>query len=216
MTTSTLPDDSVIDPTRDRLLETAEEMFADFGFEGTSVRKICDRAGANIAAVNYHFGNKKNLYAEAIKFAHANCVRGVDLPPWPSEAPMEEQLRDFIRAVVARMVEVPRASSIRLMTREMTEPTPEGADAVREYIQPMAERLYAMVTALAPAASHHERMMIGFSIIGQCLYYRQNRAVSQALFGADYSVLDPDTIAGHIANFTLAALGRDEPVGQHD
>ena len=47
---------------RNRLLEAAAESFAEKGFDGTSVRDITAKASCNVAAVNYHFGGKENLY----------------------------------------------------------------------------------------------------------------------------------------------------------
>ena len=55
--------------TRDRLIEVAAEMFADRGLEKTTVREICAAAGANVAAVNYHFGGKDGLYHAVIQTA---------------------------------------------------------------------------------------------------------------------------------------------------
>ena len=52
------------DPTKVRLLEAAGEEFAGNGFESARIRRICERAGANLAAVNYHFGDKSQLYVE--------------------------------------------------------------------------------------------------------------------------------------------------------
>jgi AcrR family transcriptional regulator len=52
--------------TRDRILETAEVLFATKGYEGTSLRDITDRAGVNVAAVNYHFGSKEGLLREVL------------------------------------------------------------------------------------------------------------------------------------------------------
>ena len=54
------------DTTKVKLLEAAGEEFADKGFERATIRGICERAGANIAAVNYHFGDKEQLYARAV------------------------------------------------------------------------------------------------------------------------------------------------------
>ena len=60
----------VQDPTKVRLIEAAGEEFAEKGFECARVRTICERAGANVAAVNYHFGDKEQLYVEAVLDAH--------------------------------------------------------------------------------------------------------------------------------------------------
>ena len=66
--------------TKTRLLEAAGEEFAEKGFEVARVRSICERAGANLAAVNYHFGDKEQLYVQAVLEAH-RC--GMELPPEP-------------------------------------------------------------------------------------------------------------------------------------
>jgi AcrR family transcriptional regulator len=55
-------------PTRQLLLETAGELFAENGMKGTSIKMIADRSKQNIAAANYHFGSKKNLFIETLKF----------------------------------------------------------------------------------------------------------------------------------------------------
>ena len=56
------------DGTRERLLEAAGEVFAQKGFREATIREICARAGANIAAINYHFGGKERLYAEVLRY----------------------------------------------------------------------------------------------------------------------------------------------------
>ncbi|MGO4222085.1 TetR/AcrR family transcriptional regulator [Lysobacter sp. TAF61] len=53
--------------TKDRILGAAEELFAQFGFTGTSLRQVTSRADVNIAAVNYHFGSKENLVNEVFR-----------------------------------------------------------------------------------------------------------------------------------------------------
>ena len=53
-----------------RLIEAAGEEFAGKGFDSARVRTICERAGANVAAVNYHFGDKEQLYVETVLDAH--------------------------------------------------------------------------------------------------------------------------------------------------
>ena len=53
--------------TQDRILGAAEELFAQHGFAGTSLRQVTSRADVNIAAVNYHFGSKENLVNEVFR-----------------------------------------------------------------------------------------------------------------------------------------------------
>src|ERR1700676_4403711 len=86
------------DPTREKLLDVAGRVFADRGYQAATVREICVRAGANVAAVNYHFGDKLGLYAEvlqqSIRAAQMDAVRNA----LERTAPPEEILRAVIRA----------------------------------------------------------------------------------------------------------------------
>ena len=71
--------------TRRQLLEAAGAVFAEVGFRDATVREICKRAGANVAAVNYHFGDKETLYLEVLRYTHARALEKypplLDLPP---------------------------------------------------------------------------------------------------------------------------------------
>src|ERR1700720_1237146 len=116
------------DITRQRLLEAAEEVFADKGFKAASVRDICRRADANIAAVNYYFGDKERLYIEAVKYAHRGCTDGAPFPEWGPHTPPSEKLREFIHVMVSRMLSPQSAASLQLMMREMAHPTAACAE----------------------------------------------------------------------------------------
>ena len=109
------------DDTRIRLLEAAEDVFAEKGYEAATTREICNRAGVrNVGAVNYYFQGKERLYAEAVKYAMRTCAHGAPFPDWPPGTPPADKLRDFIRTMMARMLEIPKEASMTLMTREMT------------------------------------------------------------------------------------------------
>src|SRR5205085_9270648 len=94
---------SDLDTTRERIADAAGEIFAERGFEGTTVRDICQRAGANIAAVNYHFGDMQRLYVEAVVMAHRWRMERFPLPPWTDETPAEKKLADFVTTFVRRV-----------------------------------------------------------------------------------------------------------------
>jgi TetR/AcrR family transcriptional regulator, regulator of cefoperazone and chloramphenicol sensitivity len=197
------------DTTRLRLLEAAEEIFAEKRYEAATVRDICERAGVkNIGAINYYFQGKDRLYAEAVKFALRCCSEGAPFPDWPAGTPPERKLRDFIRVMMTRLLEAPKIASMRLWMRELVEPTDACAEAVQANIRPMAELLRGIVAELLPAVPDEKRWLIGFSIVGQCLYHRQNWAVTHVLLGPEqHARLTAELLAGHIADFTLAALG---------
>lgn len=195
-------------PTRQRLLESAEKVFADKGFEAASVDEITRAAGANRAAISFHFGGKERLYIETVKYAHRACHDGVPFPEFPAGTPAVERLRGFIRTMAHRMMAEPDPCATQLMMRELAQPTEACVEVVREYIRPMADILRGILGELLPGADPVTIYMTGFSIVGQCLFYKQNRPIAQLLVGEDqFARLDADRIADHIAAFTLRGLG---------
>ena len=94
----------VADDTRQRLLEAAGEIFAEKGFRAATVREICGRAGANLAAVNYHFGDKERLYVAAVKHSHSSD-QDQRTPSWPRGTPPAEKLRDYIQQMLTSLLE---------------------------------------------------------------------------------------------------------------
>lgn len=199
---------------RERLLAAAQDTFAENGFKGATVRDICRTAGANIAAVNYYFGDKEQLYIEAVKRAHV-CAGKLDTFPVPPEgAPPVEKLRGFIREMVTRMHAPASPTAMKLMMREMADPGKAAHVVVTEFIQPAAFALRAILRELLPHLDEQRLLMTGFSVMGQCLFYRQNRPVAELIFGKEsVDALDVASVADHVVRFTLAALGHSEPVG---
>jgi AcrR family transcriptional regulator len=105
--------------TRERLLDEASKAFSESGFRNTTVAEICRRAGANIAAVNYHFGSKEELYREAWLSAHRHMLEA--FPPdggVSSDAPADERLRGRIRSLLQRALSE-EGLEFRIMNHEM-------------------------------------------------------------------------------------------------
>jgi AcrR family transcriptional regulator len=199
------------DQPQQRLLDAAEQVFAEKGFKAASVREICKRARANIAAVNYYFRDKEQLYIEAVKYAHRACTQGMPFPDWPSGTPATEKLRDFIRVMVTRMMQPQSVASLQLMMREMAQPTAACVAVVRDYIQPMASKLGSILGELLPHATPRQHALTAFSIVGQSLFYRNHRAVAALLVGEEeFQKYDVEQVANHITAFTFRALGLEE------
>jgi AcrR family transcriptional regulator len=200
------------DQTKARLLEAAGEEFAEKGFEGATIRSICARAGANLAAVNYHFGDKEQLYLQAVIAAH-RC--GAELP---TEAEFRrgtpaEQLRCYIRHFLINVLALDRDQGWHhtLMFLELLRPTQASEALVREVIRPKFERLLWILGGVCPGADEQRLHALAFSIIGQCMYYRMGRPITARLIGEE-GLRDLDYLAEHIAGFSLAALGLAPPL----
>lgn len=203
------------DDTKQRLLDAAGVVFAEKGFRDATVREICQSAHANLAAVNYYFGDKQRLYIESVKRAHARRVEAAPLPDWQGDTPADERLRDFIEALLARMLGDPRADSHgQLMLREMLHPTDACAEVVDEYIRPQFEILQSIIAALSPVELGDEALrLIVFGIVGQCVYFRiADPVVHRLVSENEHARMQPKYLAEHITGWTLAALGR-RPIG---
>jgi AcrR family transcriptional regulator len=201
------------DPIKVRLLEAAGEEFASKGYDATRIRAICERARANVAAVNYHFGDKQQLYVDAVLHAHqCGVVAGADDPSTSLEP--AEQLRVFIHHFLSRVLAIndPDDWRHRLMLREMLHPTAASDVLIREGIRPKFERLEQIIRRFCPDADDRRINALAFSVIGQCLHYKMARPITQRLIGKEASdELDLDYLTDHITSFCLAAFGRVPP-----
>jgi AcrR family transcriptional regulator len=207
--------DVVHDPesTRDRIVASAGEVFADKGFDDATIREICQRAGANIAAVNYYFGDKETLYVETLKAAHEWRMSQARMPEWPAGTPADLKLADFITTMVRRMVVGDSACHIRLLLRELLRPDSVCADVARDYIRPEFESLQAILRELVGPGLRDEKLrMLAFSIVGQCLHYRVADALVRKLVSAEeYATYTPEFLAKHILEFTNHAISGYAP-----
>jgi AcrR family transcriptional regulator len=129
--------------TRTRILDAAEELFMQHGFEGTSMRALTTRAGVNLAAVNYHFGSKDALI-EAVfrrRLDPMNAERISALEELERPEP-EAIIRAFLRPSL-RMIEDAKSGErnfIRLLGRTYTEPTKGIRALIGQMYAPAMER----------------------------------------------------------------------------
>jgi AcrR family transcriptional regulator len=198
------------DQTREQLIEAAAEVFARAGFRAATVREICQKAGANIAAVNYHFGDKETLYAEVLSHAlhRARQKYPPDLGLGPKATP-EERLLAFVRSFLLRIFDdSPHAHHAKLMAREMVEPTTALDRLVREEIGPMARTLTEIIRSLlGRAATNAQVRRCSMSVVSQVLFYHHCRPVVTRLFpDMRFKPKEIEELARHITHFSLGAL----------
>jgi len=197
--------------THRRLLEAAGEVFAAKGYRATTVREICRRAGANVAAINYHFGDKEGLYAEVLRYAHA-CAMERHPPEMHTTAASspEDRLRAFIVSFLHRLFDQGRpAWHARLMIREMVEPTGALGRLVKQSLHPRREQLTQIIRAIIGDHRADDRLLrhCVMSVVGQCLSFYHGRPMLERLYPEQkFDAAGLAERADYIYRFTLAAL----------
>jgi AcrR family transcriptional regulator len=196
--------------TEKRLLEAAGEIFAEHGYRAATVRQICERAGANIAAVNYHFGDKEGLYRAVLRSvpdAHAEKYpSSIGLNP---AATAEQKLRAYIESLLHRVFDAGRPGwHTKIIAREMSEPTRALDTLLEEVARPLHQELASIIRELLNAAASDEAVRLcTLSVMSQCVYYHHARSVIRRLYPEQqYDPEDITRLADHITKFSLGAL----------
>lgn len=200
------------DETRSRLLHAAGEVFGEVGFRRATVRDICSRAGANVAAINYHFGDKEELYAEVVK---SGVARGLEKYPVDMDVPPggtpEQRLRGFVRSFLYRTLgRGDHAVSGRIIVWEMAEPTAVLEALFQERIRFLYAMLESIVRDLLGRAATPQLVRMGCaSVLGQCSFYRMGEALLSKVQPGPTTNLPAEQIealAEHIAFLTASGL----------
>ncbi len=92
---------------RDRILDAALDVFAEYGYDGTSTREICKRAGVNVAALNYHWGSKESLWLAVCDVVARQVMRATRDCLDPA-SPVDVAVRDLIGTIFDALVVDPR------------------------------------------------------------------------------------------------------------
>ena len=199
--------------TRFRLLNAACEVFAQKGYRDTKVAAICKRAGANVASVNYYFGDKASLYREAWQHALQNYEEPVFSET--ADTSSRGRLQAYIRVLLENFTVKGKAGQFsRLYLMEMVHPTGLIQAAWRKIIEPRRQRLHAIIRDIIGQDTEDLRILFcELSIINQC-----RTLVTISPSDLEYMLGQPigpeliKRLAAHIADFSLAGI---QAVGQH-
>jgi AcrR family transcriptional regulator len=196
--------------TQKRVLDAAGEVFAEVGYRAATVRQICEKAGANVAAVNYYFGDKERLYLAVLRSvpdAHAEKYPPqLGLTP---DATPAQQLHAYVQSLLRRVFDAGRPGwHVKLIAREMAEPTPAFDTLLEDFARPLHRELANIVRRLLGPDATDETVRLGaLSVMGQCVYYHHARAVLKRLYPEQtYGADDIERLVDHITEFSLAAL----------
>ena len=202
--------------TKDRLLDTAEALFMEHGFEATSLRAITAAAGVNLAAVNYHFGSKEELFQtvltrrlDPMNQERVDLLTDLEARAAPASVPCERILSAmFIPALkLARDPQRGGANFLRLLGRAYADPAP--------FIRRFLSDQYALMIARFKAAFGRALPDLPKRELSWRLHFIMG-ALSYTLAGADVlkliEELTPDesvndeALLQRLAPFLLAGL----------
>jgi len=201
--------------TKQALIVAAGELFAEHGLEGTSIRAIAEKGSANIAAINYHFGSKENLYTETLRFVVTQCARpcaqaAVQDPEWSKtpegrsrmlEALVKERFTSYLSP------EQPRWYG-RLFLRSMLDPTPSLEKVVKQVMLPEHEAMLEVLQRIRPGLTEDEARFWVFSLLGQIAFYVFSEAAIRMVLEEDvYDAHFLNAAARHVTQMMTTALG---------
>lgn len=196
--------------TRQRVLECATRLFAEKGFRQTTISDICEAAGANIAAVNYYFGSKDNLYQEAWRHAYSLTREAREgLLTGATDLPPGEVLRRFVRTRLDDITRGgPESCFWQILDREHHDPTAAHGAIIREVFRPLAQRLVGVVCeVLGARASERLSKLSFFGLVGSLAFLALHRDIVRQVFGRDMlTEADSDAVYDHLVRFLFAGL----------
>jgi len=162
--------------TRERLLDAAEQLFADRGFAAVSVRDIAAAADVNVAAVNYHFHGKESLYHEVLRQVIAakrdRYLAGVRAAAAAPGAGLPEVVAGFYRTHFEDTLKTVRGGNfVKLLVRELHHGGEGSARILEEQLLPMWAEVASLVMRHLPGASPELAPWIAGSLHGQLVHF---------------------------------------------
>lgn len=192
------------------LLAAASAVFAEKGYRDATIAEICERAKANVAAVNYHFGDKETLYKESWRHSFSESIKAH--PPDGGvcdDAPPQERLRGRVSALLRRIADENNKEFL-FVQKELANPTGLLEEVIQEEIRPLHEKMETLVRELlGHHASDKEVRFCVISIISQCINpmvamnrQKEKREGKNGPPGID----DIDAYTNHVVKFSLAGI----------
>ena len=175
------------DATKERILLAAAELFALHGYHGTTHQMMSDKAEVNIAAINYHFGSKENLYLRVWEYLceisnrdYADCIN--------PDAPAEEQLREFIQWRVKAVTDKGlRGYLAQIGRREMNKPSPVYAELEEKYMKEKRAWFFSLIRDIVGHDLDPPTIaMVAFCIYSPLIHLIEVASITQATLDENY------------------------------
>ena len=195
--------------TRERILKAAERLFAERGYDGTSIRAIVGKARVNQAAINYHFDGKDGLYREVLhtafraltedQLAHADEMKSMS-----REAALAEFVKRQLRPLTARD-ELSRY--LRIFNWETVRPTAVFRKLVSEDVSPFMGLAVDLIRRFLPDADQRTLIVAAIWLLGQCSIFVRNREqLAGPPTGLSFDAGAVEWLARLISTWTIGGL----------
>lgn len=193
------------DPVRQRILTAARELFAERGYEGTSVRDITARAKANLAAITYHFGSKEALFHTVLRSVAEPLVEAVTQA---AQAPGTalQRLELALRAANEHVAAHPWAPPV--MLRELA-----GSGRLPEPLVQAWKRNISTLVGLITAGQQDgsiragDPLLLALSAVGQVFFFRVGGRIAQEVARVDLTSPEVSArVIEHIAETARRSL----------
>lgn len=198
--------------TRKRLLEAAEEMFAQKGFDGTAIRDITTKAKRNPAAINYFFGDKRELYEELFRLRlremnesrlkTINTVMG-----GKSKLTLEKLLYAYAVDFLKPFADPQQSQRfMQLFFREMAEQRLPRNMFLDELAVPSITAMEEAIAVICPNINKHDALMSILSLTGQLVHITQVKVLFEGAQGHSITSINIDESINHIVKFSAAGI----------
>jgi len=206
--------------TQKSLLLAASDIFAEKGFRDATIVEISKRAATNVAAVNYHFGNKETLYREAWRQSFHDSIKahppdgGVDI-----NAPPEQRLAGQVAALLRRINDKDN-KEFHIVNKELANPTGLLEEVMKEEMMPLRRRIMELMREiLGPDNPEATVRFCTVSIISQCVIPAFINIVERPLTDvadASLRIDDIEDYARHVVTFSLAGISKVRRIAKNN
>lgn len=198
---------------RERILDSAEQVFSSKGFTATTVREITSKAECNLAAVNYHFGSKHNLYLEIfrrnlvlLRDARINSIRKV-MSRQKESITLEKLIKAFADSFIEPLVDKSTGQDfMKLMMHEMLDPHLPKKMFAEQVAIPTISEFGKAVKTVCPEIGNKKIIMSVFSIIGQLMHAVHISEMFREEMDIDLQFPDLSELVDHIVAFSAAGI----------
>jgi AcrR family transcriptional regulator len=198
------------DVTRERIMKAAERLFAERGYDSTSIRAIVAKARVNQAAINYHFDGKDGLYREVLRAAfRAMTEHQVAHADEAKAMSREDALGAFIRRQLRPLMARDELSRhMRIFNWETVRPTPVFRGLLRDEAAPFMGLAVDLVRRFLPEADHRTLLVAAIWMIGQCSVFLRNREqLADPPIGLVLDESSVEWLARTISGWVIGGLG---------